>query len=80
MGFRFRRSLKIAPGLHLNLGKHGASASIGGRGARVTLGQKGTRTTVGIPGTGVSYSSHQPHNLNAGGVPGQPRRQPFGSC
>lgn len=58
MGFNFRKSLKIAPGVRLNITKKGVSSvSLGGKGARVNLGKKGTRTTVGIPGTGLSYSS-----------------------
>ncbi|WP_411676723.1 DUF4236 domain-containing protein [Acinetobacter pittii] len=58
MGFNFRKSFKIAPGVRLNVGKKGiSSVSIGGKGARVSVGKKGTRTTVGIPGTGLSYSS-----------------------
>jgi len=61
MGFRFRRSLKIIPGLQLNLGKRGASVSVGQRGARVTLGRDNVRTTGGIPGTGVSYTHSQPY-------------------
>jgi Protein of unknown function (DUF4236) len=32
MGFRFRRSFKIAPGFRLNLSKSGVSASVGRRG------------------------------------------------
>ena len=59
MGFRFRKTLKILPGVSLNIGKTGVSTSIGGKGARVTLGKHGTRTTVGIPGTGASYTSYQ---------------------
>jgi hypothetical protein len=57
MGFRFRRSFKILPGLRLNLGKKSASVSVGVRGAHVTLrpGHK-PRTTVGLPGTGLSYT------------------------
>jgi hypothetical protein len=58
MGWRFRRSLKIAPGLHLNIGKRGISSlSVGGRGARLTFGKYGVRQTVGLPGTGLSFSS-----------------------
>ncbi|QNH52285.1 DUF4236 domain-containing protein [Acinetobacter venetianus] len=58
MGFNFRKSFKIAPGIRLNVGKKGiSSVSIGGKGARVSVGKKGTRSTVGIPGTGLSYSS-----------------------
>jgi len=56
--FRFRRSVRLFPGVRLNLGKRSASVSIGGRGAHVTLGgPQGTRTTVGIPGTGLSYTA-----------------------
>lgn len=64
MGFRFRQSIRLAPGLRINLGKKGASLSIGGRGATVNIGKSGTRTTVGIPGTGISYSTHTPHSTN----------------
>jgi hypothetical protein len=58
MGFRFRRRIKIAPGVRLNVGKTGfTSMSIGGRGMTMNVGAKGVRTTVGIPGTGLSYTS-----------------------
>lgn len=56
MGFRFRRSFKIGPGIRLNVSKSGVSTSIGTRGATVNVGPRGTRGTVGIPGTGMSYS------------------------
>lgn len=59
MGFNFRKSFKIAPGVKLNVSKKGiSSVSLGGKSARVNLGKKGTRTTVGIPKTGLSYSSY----------------------
>lgn len=57
MGFRFRKSFKLAKGVRVNLGKRGASLSLGGRGATVNVGAKGVRGTVGIPGTGISYST-----------------------
>jgi hypothetical protein len=56
MGFRFRRSIRILPGLRLNIGKRGVSTSIGVRGAHVTFGKNGVRETVGIPGSGLSYT------------------------
>lgn len=62
MGFRFRKSLKIIPGVRLNLSKTGVSASVGGPGATVNFGPKGTRQTVGIPGTGISYSEFTGHS------------------
>ena len=55
---RFFRRVRIAPGLTLNLTKHGASLSAGVRGAHVTVGRTGIRRTVGIPGTGIFYTSH----------------------
>jgi hypothetical protein len=71
MGLRFRRSIKIAPGVRLNVSKSGVSTTIGPRGAKVTIGGKGgTRTTVGIPGTGLSYTEQQRRKH---GAPQEPR-------
>jgi hypothetical protein len=56
MGFRFRKSIKLFPGLRLNISKSGISTSIGVPGATVNISKRGTRGTVGIPGTGISYS------------------------
>lgn len=57
MGINFRKSLKIAPGLKLNIGKKGVSGvSVGKNGARVSMGKKGVRSTIGLPGSGLSYS------------------------
>lgn len=55
MSFRFRRSIKIAPGVRVNLSKSGASVSMGARGASISTGKRGTYANVGIPGTGLSY-------------------------
>jgi hypothetical protein len=68
MSFRFRRSIKLLPGIRLNFGKRGVSTSIGVRGAHVTIGKTGTRTTVGLPGSGLSYSHlEKPHQTAADG-------------
>ena len=42
MGFRFRRSIRLAPGLRLNVGKRGVSLSAGVRGASMSFGSRGT--------------------------------------
>ena len=55
MGFRLRKSVKIAPGVKINLSKSGGSLSLGGRGATVNIGSRGVRSTYSIPGTGISY-------------------------
>jgi hypothetical protein len=56
MGFRFRKRVKIAPGLALNLSKSGPSLSIGGHGATMNIGRRGARATLGIPGSGLSWT------------------------
>lgn len=63
MGFRFRRRLRIVPGLWLNISKSRISTSIGRRGMTLNLTRRGARPTVGIPGTGLSWRG---------------RRMPFG--
>ena len=58
MAMKFRKSIKLAPGVRLNLGKSSAGLSIGGKGLRYSINTRGRKTTtVGIPGTGISYSS-----------------------
>ncbi len=57
MGLRFRKSIKIAPGLKINLNKKSISATVGTKGAHYTVNSKGKRTaSVGIPGTGIYYT------------------------
>jgi hypothetical protein len=71
--FRFRRSIKLFPGVRWNFGKKSTSLSIGPRGAHYTFGTAGSRTTVGIPGTGLSYtdihSSHTRVSQRHAGIP-----------
>jgi hypothetical protein len=57
MGWRFRRSIKIAPGIRWNLSKRGTSWSFGRRGFTVNVSSRGVRRTVSIPGTGLSHTS-----------------------
>lgn len=58
MGFRFRKSIKIIPGIKLNINKKSTSLTIGTRGAHYTINSTGSETTsVGLPGTGLSYTT-----------------------
>lgn len=57
MSLRFRQTFTLFPGVRLNIGKRGISASIGVPGATVNVGKKGVRATVGLPGTGLSYTT-----------------------
>jgi hypothetical protein len=56
MGWRFRRSVKLLPGVRLNVSRSGITTTVGARGAHVTFGGGRTRYTTSIPGTGLSYS------------------------
>ena len=55
MSFRFRRRIKIAPGLAINLNKGCPSLSVGGHGATLNISKRGLMGTLGAPGTGLSY-------------------------
>lgn len=57
MGWRFRRSIKILPGVKLNFNKNSTSVSIGSKHAGITFNSKtGVTARTSIPGTGLSYS------------------------
>ena len=55
MGWIFRKSVKILPGLKLNFGKKGTSVTLGSKGGKVTFGKGRTTFSSGIPGTGLYY-------------------------
>lgn len=57
MGFRFRKSVSIIPGLRVNFSNGAPSLSIGPRGASVSIGKQGSHANLGLPGTGLSYRS-----------------------
>lgn len=58
MALRFRKSIKLAPGIRMNFSGGGVSWSLGPRGASVGIGKRGTYLNTGIPGTGF-YSRQQ---------------------
>jgi len=55
MSLRFRRSVRLFPGVRLNFSRSGISTTVGVRGASMTLGPRGTYANVGLPGSGLSY-------------------------
>lgn len=54
MGLRFRRSMKVFPGVRLNFSSRGVSTTIGGRGASVNIGKGGSYLNLNLPG-GLAY-------------------------
>jgi hypothetical protein len=71
MGWRFRQSFKIIPGVRLNLSRSGLSASIGGAPFTLNFSSRGVMSTASLPGTGVSYrqligkASQQDYSANS---------------
>lgn len=56
MGLRFRKSVKIAPGVRLNIGKKSVGVSAGVKGYRKSINSSGRVTTsIGTPVACVSY-------------------------
>lgn len=54
MSLRFRKSMKLLPGVRLNFSKETVGLSFGVPGMRYTMNSKGRRTvSTGIPGTGL---------------------------
>jgi ATP-dependent Zn protease len=57
MGLNFRKSVKIADGVKLNIGKKSAGVSVGGKYAGASFNTKsGARVRASLPGTGLSYT------------------------
>ena len=55
MGFRFHRSVRLLPGVRLNLGLRGMSVTAGIPGLSVNVGPRGVYRNLGLPGTGLSH-------------------------
>jgi tetratricopeptide (TPR) repeat protein len=52
-----RKSIKLGPGVRLNVSHRGAGVRVGGRGGGVSVNTSGRRSaSVGIPGSGIGYS------------------------
>lgn len=65
MGTKFRKSVKIAPGVKLNISKKSVGVSIGGKHGGVSINSKNcVRARVSAPGTGISYSQKIGGNRN----------------
>lgn len=56
---RFRKSIKLFPGVRFNFSKSGISTSLGVKGATINIKPgRATRATVGISGTGLSHTQN----------------------
>jgi hypothetical protein len=69
MGWRFRRTFKVLPGVRLNVSKSGISTSIGGAPFTVNLSSRGIQSTASIPGTGLSFRQHSSSPSGGSRVP-----------
>lgn len=60
MALRFRRSIKLAPGIRMNLSKSGMSWTLGPRGASVGIGKRGAKLNTNFLGFSASHSLSRP--------------------
>ena len=82
MSWRYRRSVKLLPGLRMNVGSRGVTSfSLGGRGITINLSKRGTKSTYSLPGTGISYQTQttRPHTVKPSVVISRPVAQVSGS-
>jgi hypothetical protein len=77
MAMRFRRSIKIAPGIKVNFNKNSIGVSVGPKGAHVSVNSKGQKSeSIGIPGTGLSYVNRSSAKKSQAAIAQQPLEQP----
>lgn len=64
MGFRWRKSFKILPGLKINISNGNLSTTFGGKFGRVNISKRGTSVGSSIPNTGISYNKRISNRFN----------------
>ena len=78
MGFRVRKSFKLAPGVRMTVTPRGIGVSAGPRGAKLSVHSSGRVTqTLSIPGSGISHTkTFRPSGAPARGsaAPASPSR------
>lgn len=77
MGWRLRRSVKLAPGVRLNVSRRGLGYSAGPRGFKIGRGADGRyRRTVSLPGTGLYNTEVITPGTSSVTTPPPPRYDP----
>lgn len=70
MGIRYRKSIKVAPGVKINLNRKSASVTFGGKGYHKTFNSNGqTTTSVNLPVNGLSYTDRRGKKSNFSSAP-----------
>jgi hypothetical protein len=80
MGFRFRKSINIIPGVRLNLSNGAPSLSVGPRGASVSFGSRGTLPIWATGLTGPRVPEVGTGRLPTRGSDRRLSRKPLISC
>jgi hypothetical protein len=64
MGFYFRRSVKLFPGLRLNLSAHGVGISADVKGFHSGITAHGRMyTSASLPGSGIGFRRYSPRRI-----------------
>ena len=83
MGWFFRKSIKVFPGVRLNIGKKGITSATVGKGGwfSTNIGQKGVKHNFNVPGTGLRYQTKPVSFLQSSQSPTSPTAGvPFWPC
>ncbi|WP_427196703.1 DUF4236 domain-containing protein [Pseudomonas aeruginosa] len=60
MAIRFRKSIKVVPGVRLNISKSWVSTSVGGKGLTANVSKSGVSTSIGKKGLTANLSKKGP--------------------
>ncbi|OCL86268.1 DUF4236 domain-containing protein [Arcobacter porcinus] len=63
MALRFRKSIKILPGIRVNISSKGTSLNVGPRGSSISIGKQGVYSNTSIPGIGISFRKKISNNI-----------------
>lgn len=73
MGFRYRRSFKVLPGLKLNVTPKNLGVTVGGKRARVSRNTNGRSTrSLNLPVRGLSFQQVRNRRRTLGASQGRP--------
>lgn len=64
MGIRFRRSIKVAPGVRFNIGRKSSSISVGNKYGRTTISTSGRKKSNGLIGENISRMIREQGNVS----------------
>lgn len=79
MAWNYKKRVEVAPGVFLNIVKHGVGSSAGVRSSSVAFGKDGAYVNTGVPGTGI-YKRGKSGFLPQKSSPKEKVKKPASGC